>query len=131
MELESQYLATKNQIKELRKNIKKQAKDFFSDASKGLFESYPELISFRWTQYTPYFNDGDPCVFSANTEYPYLNGSDDEFFSSKDEPLNKAGKAVIKLLKTFEDEDYEMMFGDHCQVTVTRNGIDVEEYEHE
>ncbi len=131
METEDQYLATKNAMKELRKVVKKQAKDFFSEASKDLFEKYPELISFRWTQYTPYFNDGDPCVFSANAEYPYLNGGEDEFFPDKDEPLNKAGKAVVKLLKNFENDDYEMMFGDHCQVTVSRKGIDVEEYEHE
>ncbi len=131
MESEDQYLATKNAMKELRKTIKKQAKDFFSEASKGLFEKYPELTSFRWSQYTPYFNDGEPCVFSANVEYPYLNGSDEEFFSDKDEPLNKAGKAVLKLLRAFEDDDYETMFGDHCQVTVTAKGIDVESYEHD
>ena len=26
----------------------------------------PEIHDFGWTQYTPYFNDGDPCVFDAN-----------------------------------------------------------------
>lgn len=26
----------------------------------------PSVTEFGWRQYTPYFNDGDPCVFSAN-----------------------------------------------------------------
>jgi hypothetical protein len=25
----------------------------------------PTIIEFGWTQYTPYFNDGEPCVFGA------------------------------------------------------------------
>jgi hypothetical protein len=28
----------------------------------------PSIESFGWTQYTPYFNDGEPCVFSASGE---------------------------------------------------------------
>jgi hypothetical protein len=28
----------------------------------------PTIESFGWTQYTPYFNDGEPCVFSVNEE---------------------------------------------------------------
>lgn len=25
----------------------------------------PEIVKFSWQQYTPYFNDGEPCTFSA------------------------------------------------------------------
>lgn len=28
----------------------------------------PAITWFAWTQYTPYFNDGDPCVFSVSGE---------------------------------------------------------------
>jgi hypothetical protein len=34
--------------------------------------------SVRWTQYTPYFNDGEPCVFGANDCYVKLAGADEE-----------------------------------------------------
>ncbi|MFF5231596.1 hypothetical protein [Dactylosporangium sp. NPDC000521] len=27
------------------------------------------IVEFGWTQYTPYFNDGDPCVFRVNTPW--------------------------------------------------------------
>ncbi len=36
-----------------------------SEGLKGLFEEYPFLGAIAWAQYTPYFNDGDPCVFST------------------------------------------------------------------
>jgi hypothetical protein len=29
----------------------------------------PTMKAFGWTQYTPYFNDGDPCVFSVGTPW--------------------------------------------------------------
>lgn len=35
-----------------------------------IFEKYPFLGGVTWTQYTPYFNDGDACVFTAHTDYP-------------------------------------------------------------
>ena len=53
----------------------------YSKYSDGMVEQYPiedlrpiltdmindpKVISFGWTQYTPYFNDGDACVFHAN-----------------------------------------------------------------
>lgn len=27
--------------------------------------AFPEIAGIAWTQYTPYFNDGEPCTFSA------------------------------------------------------------------
>lgn len=42
--------------------------------------SHPEITGIAWTQYTPYFNDGEPCVFSASDPYFAFEGigSDDE-----------------------------------------------------
>lgn len=39
-----------------------------------LFSAYSELEELRWTQYTPYFADGEECVFNANIEDVELNG---------------------------------------------------------
>lgn len=38
---------------------------------------------------------------------------------------------VHEVFKAFDEDFYKMMFGDHVKVTITRNGIEVEEYEHE
>lgn len=32
----------------------------------GFFEEFPEVLKLTWTQGTPGFNDGDPCVFSVH-----------------------------------------------------------------
>ena len=34
-----------------------------------LFDKHPKLEAVSWTQYTPYFNDGDVCEFAAHTDY--------------------------------------------------------------
>lgn len=36
----------------------------FHKAIKAMLDD-PEIVDFGWQQYTPYFNDGDPCTFSA------------------------------------------------------------------
>ena len=35
---------------------------------KPIFDFDPSIIAVKWNQFTPYFNDGDPCVFSVNWE---------------------------------------------------------------
>lgn len=41
----------------------------FEEGMIKIFAEHPVLKGFRWTQYTPYFNDGDTCSFSAHTDY--------------------------------------------------------------
>jgi hypothetical protein len=36
-----------------------------NNAIKKLFVDIPDLYAIRWTQYTPYFNDGDACIFGV------------------------------------------------------------------
>lgn len=49
----------------------------FAPMLKPLFEkSKGKIKSFGWTQYTPYFNDGDSCEFGVNFDYPNINGVD-------------------------------------------------------
>lgn len=67
------------QLKELRakreaiaKQITEQATILFKEASKTLFEEFPNLVSFGWTQYTPYFNDGDTCEFGSHHDSPFI-----------------------------------------------------------
>lgn len=38
----------------------------FSDMTKSFFDAAPEIKAVIWSQYTPYFNDGEECVFSVN-----------------------------------------------------------------
>jgi hypothetical protein len=35
-----------------------------------VFDDMPEVAGIGWTQYTPYFMDGEPCEFSVNDFWP-------------------------------------------------------------
>lgn len=37
----------------------------------------PGVMQVRWEQYTPYFNDGDPCTFSTSDAQIKLEGMDE------------------------------------------------------
>lgn len=58
-ELKAKYQAIK---KEMGESGKTALKEVFSE----FFEKHPEIKGISWTQYTPYFNDGDTCIFSIN-----------------------------------------------------------------
>ena len=115
----------KKQKEEFSEKMKKEFNNFF----KEFFEQHPEITEVKWSQYTPYFSDGDPCVFSANF-YDILQLDSD---MPKDEykRLSKIEDELEQLLNSIPDEIYLDMFGDHCEVIATINGFDVVEYEHD
>lgn len=148
------------EIKRLQKELQEKSSKIFLSAFKKLFEENPRLTSFSWTQYTPYFNDGDTCYFAAHTDYIYVNGedaSDSDWLHEKnviswgtynrekrvyegrvevdnpnyDKELSESTEKVKKFLSLFDDDFYQKQFGDHVRVTVTPNGIETEDYEHE
>lgn len=144
--------AAREERRKLEKKIAAMAVDVFSEEVKKLFEKHPVLQSFSWTQYTPYFNDGDVCEFGVNRDYITLesvNGEIDDEFSlwsaereikegkrQKWDSVNRtyvtepytpslldfAGIDTCNFLKEFEENDFLVMFGDHVRVTVKRDG---------
>lgn len=132
------------------------------------------IARFGWRQYTPYFNDGDACVFSArgvwaarpedlDPEDPDTidTGELDIDYGSRlggyeggewvpdpeNAPLNKLVGARYEgpdqarydrcrlLSQAIESGRFDDVlldaFGDHAEITVTREGITVESYEHD
>jgi hypothetical protein len=57
------------QLEEIKAAGISKAKSVIQDSVKKLFEAYPNVKSASWRQYTPYFNDGDTCTFSAHIDY--------------------------------------------------------------
>lgn len=68
----ARYKKLKTQLAAAKREMKKTAKTTFKEQAAVVFTKNPEIVSFSWAQYTPYWNDGDTCTFSANTEYPTL-----------------------------------------------------------
>lgn len=182
-ELSIRISKAKKDIEKLKSKVMKDSQLLFKQSIKDIFKKHKKLVSFSWTQYTPYWNDGDECLFSAHTDYLYINGSDDcESFSEleqfhtdcldKDKSIKKLTmdniklakkkdqkwqiesnerrieeiqkadfeevkwkyeflKDVSNLLNNFSQEALLEMFSDHVKVTITKDGIETENYEHD
>lgn len=153
MSLKEEMMKIRAERETLSQKIRAMAGVVFAEEAKKLFEANPKLESFSWTQYTPYFNDGETCEFSANTDYitvTDVDGNEEEEVSSwsvrhysekgtdwqgnpyTPSELELAGVAACEFLAEFEDEDFLMMFGDHTRVTVFRDGrVESDDYDHD
>lgn len=126
----------------------------------------PTIVEFGWRQYTPYFNDGEPCTFSAHGTWVRTDADKD----ADEDELEMWGHRTLgkvttewaenpengrreKSGETYEGPDrarydrckalesaveggaFEHVlldaFGDHANITVRRDGIQVEFYEHD
>lgn len=149
-----------SEINKIKKEIRDMSSGLFDDFREYIFTKYTELESFGWTQYTPYFNDGETCTFYANTNYlkineEYVDESDwsspvliksygkwnnekrtyDDRVEEVNEKYNKtmvdACDEIIDFLGNFDDDFYLNKFGDHAEITVTKNGLDISDYDHD
>lgn len=141
--------------------LSEEGEDALKEVFKELFEKHPRLESVTWVQYTPYFNDGDPCYFSVHDFDASINepdvpeGTEDEdadedeededlydddytygerlstIAKSDDPELQKLAEAVGELNGEIPEDVLESVFGDHCKVTATRDGFGITEYEHD
>lgn len=123
------------------------------EAFKEIFDKHPRLESIIWVQFTPYFNDGDPCYFSVHDfdvtvsapEGSSEEDEDDELYDedysygdriyqlqkSEDEELKKIAEAVGELNGNIPEDVLEHVFGDHAKITATREGFDIHEFDHD
>lgn len=117
---------------ELDKKIKQFGEQALKAFFKDYFEAHPEIYGVKWEQYTPYFNDGEACIFGLGSVYLYPTK---ESFDSGE---TYDGEGVIDSYNEepqtslSEIEDIlEVVFGDHTRVSVTRESIETEEYDHD
>jgi hypothetical protein len=122
----------------------------------------PTIVEFGWRQYTPYFNDGEPCTFSAHGTW--VRTTDDEDVDEDElemwghRSLGKVPGDFNEQTRKWETRPYEGpdearyhrckalegavegghfehvlldSFGDHANITVRRDGIEVEFYDHD
>lgn len=127
-------------------------KEALGNALRALLEKHPTAKCLAWSQYTPYFNDGDPCTFRANEIHVEIDGvkadgdgpgdtlspwdigyrvEQGEIFATPEiKSLHKDLEALNSATSGL-DALFLHAFGDHAEVRVTRDGITVEEYEHD
>lgn len=144
------------ELAELKANYQTRGQQIFKLAFKEFFDANPEVNVVGWRQYTPYFNDGEPCEFNCYASYAFVsnakdygqieygeyNGEDESVWISDGDygDLNEElipqsvldnADALRSLLAKIDDSVFLDMFGDHVQVFATREGFDVQEYSHD
>ncbi len=137
--------------------VRKQAAENGEQAIKNTFKQFfakhkDEISAVRWRQYAPYFNDGDPCVFSVYgldvklTNPPEEKNDQDVEDDDYDEDeqsddyrdlwdcgkvLNKQTHEAISAIQKQLDkapEILEVVFGSNSEIVVTPDDLSVEEY---
>ena len=110
-----------------------QLKVEFPNLFTHIFEKYPNLEAFQWTQYTPYFNDGDECTFGVNDAYYIKRFQDEEFVAPyKEDGNRKIAKEINSILVQIDNDSMRTMFGDSVEVKLYKDGtIKIDEYDHE
>lgn len=53
-------------VLEKMKALREEAKSSIKSAFKDFFDKHPQVEQIVWTQYAPYFNDGDACIFRVH-----------------------------------------------------------------
>ena len=53
-------------MREARRKMQEYGEAALREAFKVFFDTCPEVEEIAWSQYAPYFNDGDACEFSVN-----------------------------------------------------------------
>jgi len=140
-------------IAEINKILKVSLREIFVD--------YPLIKGIKWAQYTPYFNDGDACVFSINVIY-YTNETVSEVqedegkcptiwdncwdsnlwystwstrvnFEGVPEELHPFLRQITEVEPVIHELENELhdCFGDHVEIILLPTKIIVEEYDHE
>jgi hypothetical protein len=143
----SSFADTVKRLERTMEEARNQAKMAFLQELKAIFDRNPELKVIKWVQYTPYFNDGDTCEFTvhdivaANYEevdaWGEWEGEDDQphDFTLFTGYRSRRLPDLIDLESFMESSiGYDVLqfaFGDHVQVTVTVNGVTVDDYDHE
>ena len=133
--------------------LKQKGQEKLKEVFKIFWEANPYVNVVCWSQYTPHFNDGDECVFSIGevtisnlndkSQFDRLNwgeydGEDETIWTDLTDGLEDV-MYVDKMLNELRHFLYSAsmkeilkgLFGDHCRVYATREGFEVQEYDHE
>lgn len=172
-ELQTKFEQLIAEQRDLSKKFQETAQGLFKETAKEFFEKNPAIKAVMWTQYTPFFNDGETCEFSVNEpaftnaegedledvnpwgEYegendkiwvcethsivhlyddgrPWLDGVRKAIKESGQTIDIKACGLFSRMIMSVDFEPImEAMFGNHVKVIATKDGFDVEEFDHD
>lgn len=127
-EIEDYIAEYEQEVAKLQNKIQ----ESFSSTLTKLLQESKLIESISWTQYTCYFNDGDECYFSVYAEDLTVN--EEDWYDIKDNGKwadeTDLVESISSLIMNTPDEIMKSIFGDHCEITVSKNGdVNVSDYE--
>ena len=134
-------------FEEKQEAFRNEAKGIFKEYCKEFLQENPEIKTVVFAAYTPYFNDGEECVFSVHgciftnaskseadiyeiyqedvpAEYETWYGDCGSSKKSYSEFSNMVESSIM-------NDVIRSMFGDHVLVAIDAEGFEVVDYEHE
>lgn len=145
-------VAAKKAYEAVKAEIAKDGEAAIAGVFDAFMAEHPEVQALCFTAYTPYFNDGDPCVYSVRdpslgfapgsvmaeaVRYPAepwgLDGDRGlvwEDYPVEGSPVRAVWEAARDLLYSMEDL-IETCLGDHICVLVDRDGLTVYDLDHD
>lgn len=150
----AEIAAKQQEIRRLTLELHQEERGQLEADLQAFLQEHPIVQAITWEQYTPYFNDGDTCTFSVGDATLHEALGDDGFphdtlyekrvigqgrwgpnfvWDSRPNPNytplhDRAQSAFSEIWQAYSHDDFEAIFGDHKKVTVTRDGINVEDY---
>jgi len=135
-----------NEYNKVKATFSEKAVSIIKENIRNIFEK-TQIKAIHWTQFTPYFNDGDECIFgvyrievstnpSATFDYYEEENSDiyDADYLDSKVFSDYEIKLISNLVKVLEDKDIvevlKFSFGDHVAVIATKEGISIQDYDH-
>lgn len=139
----------------LKKQFQAEAQSMLKEAASEFFKNNPGIKLICWTQYTPYFNDGDTCTFRVNDVYFSNAEGDDQDdicgwgeyegenpdvwsdlwnYLPTNNPTFSANDchAISEMISSSDMEDVLLeMFGDHAAIKLSATGFSINEHEHD
>jgi hypothetical protein len=135
------------QQERFQKVAQERLKEYFVE----FWEKNPAIKAIHWSQYAPYFNDGDPCTFSVHdpyftnaegddlddlTSWGEYDGEKDEVWSDQDPKFDgvnvESTHSLAKLLTSSVMEPImKIMFGSDNVIVATRAGFSVDQADHD
>lgn len=140
-------------FKKQQQEFRKKAQTSLNELFKQTLDAHPEIHFIAWTQYAPYFNDGEECIFSvhplsasnctepSDVRYGEYEGDEEDIWVY-DGDYGNYGNVPVSIDATLEElneviqseelsDVLQSAFGNHVQVVVTREGISSDSYDHD
>lgn len=112
------------------KELQQAVRGGFMEIILPIFEKHPhvEKVSFRC--YQSYFNDGDDTYYAvyADTDCIEINGKDSYECNENEDDLYSDARFDFSEAVSLDEKYAKILYGDHVQITLTRDGMTIEEY---